>query len=136
MPIPVLGQQGPVTFTQLQDSMQSHPRRIVIEIYTDWCSYCRMQDIQIRKTPALQQLLNEKYYFIRLNAEDPTPLTLNDTTYTFIRQGNQGIHALAARLIPPPVAYPAWVVLDTSYQVQKYYTGFLKSRDLLLWLGN
>ena len=131
---PVLAQQGPVTFTYLQDSMAKHPKPIVIKIYTEWCSYCKMQDMQIKRSPALQQLLSEKYYYVTLNAECRQPIVFNDTTYSFIPYGTQGIHALAAKLMEHHAAYPAWVVLDTSYRVKVFYTGMLKDKSLLAFL--
>jgi thioredoxin-related protein len=131
---PVLAQQGPVTFTQLQDSMAIHPKPIVIKIYTDWCSYCKMQDRQIKRSPELQQLLSEKYYYVALNAEDRQPIVFNDTTYYFIPYGSQGIHALAAKLMQHQAAYPAWIVLDISYRIKISYTGMLKDKSLLALL--
>ncbi|SDF04147.1 thioredoxin family protein [Chitinophaga filiformis] len=131
---PLLAQQGPVTFTYLQDSMAVHPKPIVIKIYTDWCSYCKMQDRQIERSPAVQQLLSEKYYYVALNAESRQPIVFNDTTYSFIPYGTQGVHALAAKLMQHHAAYPAWVVLDTSYRTKALYTGMLKDKLLLEFL--
>lgn len=128
---PVLAQQKPVTFARLQDSMAVHPKPIVIKIYTDWCSYCKMQDMQIRRSPALQQLLSEKYYYVTLNAESRQPIVFNDTTYSFVPYGAQGLHALAAKLMQHQAAYPAWVVLDTSYRLKAFYPGMLKDKLLL-----
>ncbi len=133
---PVLAQEGPVTFTHLQDSMAVHPKPIVIKIYTDWCSYCKMQDMQIRRSPALQQLLSEKYYYVTLNAESRQPIVFNDTAYSFVPYGAQGLHALAAKLMQHRAAYPAWVVLDTSYQLKAFYPGMLKDKSLLALLRN
>lgn len=129
--MPVLAQQGPVTFAHLRDSMAARPKPIVIKIYTDWCSYCKMQDVQVRRSPALQQLLTEEYYYLTLNAESHQPIVFNDTTYSFIPYGTQGIHALAAKFMQQHVAYPAWIVLDTSYRVKAFHSGMLKDRSLL-----
>lgn len=134
--VPVLAQQGPVTFARLRDSMAIHPKPVVIKVYTDWCSYCKMQDMQIRRSPALQQLLSEKYYYVTLNAESREPIVLNDTTYSFVPYGTGGVHALAAKLMPHHAAYPAWVILDTSYQLKAFHTGMLKDRLLINFLRN
>ncbi|MCF6401319.1 thioredoxin family protein [Chitinophaga filiformis] len=132
--VPVLAQQGPVTFARLQDSMAVHPKPVVIKIYTDWCSYCRMQDMQIKRSPALQQLLSEDYYYVTLNAESRQPIVFNDTTYSFIPFGAQGIHALAAKLMQHHAAYPAWIVLDSSYRMKAFHSGMLKDKTLLALL--
>lgn len=128
--LPARAQHGPVTFAQLQDSMRLHPRPVVIEIYTDWCSYCSMQNRQIKRAPAVQQLLSEQYYFVTLNAEARQPIIFNDTIYPFMPNGDRGIHALAAKLMHQPRAYPTWVLLDTSWQIKGAYTGLLKPREL------
>jgi thioredoxin-related protein len=90
--------------------------------------------MQIKRTPALRQLLSEKYYFVTMNAEDRRPIVFNDTTYPFIPAGSRGIHALAAKLMHQPVAYPAWVLLDTAWQVKGFHGGLLKAGQLKAFL--
>jgi hypothetical protein len=90
-----------------------------------------MQEMQIKRSPALQQLLSEKYYYVTLNAESRQPIVFNDTAYTFLPSGAHGIHTLALKLMPPPLSYPAWVILDASYQPKTFHAGMLKSTRLL-----
>lgn len=132
--VPALGQQGPLTFAQLHDSMALHPKPVVVKVYTDWCSYCKLQDMQVKRSPALRQLLTEKYYYVELNAESRSPIVFNDTTYSFIPYGTLGLHALAAKLMQQGAGYPAWVVLDSSYRVTAFRSGMLKDKILLALL--
>jgi len=123
-------QRGPLTFAQLRDSMAVHPKPVVIELYTDWCMYCRMQDRHIRRDTILQQLLSEKYYYVAFNAESRQPVIFNDTPYTFIPYGTQGIHGLATRLMPHCLSYPSWIILNTALQPERVHAGMLKSSAL------
>ncbi len=117
--LPAHAQHGPVTFAQLKDSMVIQPRPVVIELYTTWCSYCRIQEKQIKRSPALQQLLSEKYYFVTVNAESADFAAFNEI-----------IDPLAFQR----VAYPAWIILDTRYRMKDFHAGLLKSDVLEEWL--
>lgn len=110
----VHAQQEPISFEQLEDSMAVRPKPVVIKIVTDWCPYCRLQDRQISNSPEIQQLLRDECYFVEINAEQRTDLTL--------------------KLLDNKPAYPAWVVLDKQYAIKGTYRGMLKSKLLLRFL--
>lgn len=117
--LPAHAQHGPVTLAQLKDSMALQPRPVVIELYTDWCSYCRIQEKQIKRSPVLVQLLSEKYYFVNVNAESADFAALNEI-----------IDPVALQR----VAYPAWIILDANYRMKDFHTGMLTSSALMKWL--
>ncbi len=122
-----------ISFEQLQDSMQLNSKSIIIKIYTDWCSYCKMQDKQISKDSTLQRLLQEKYYFIELNAETKKEIIFNGKKYKFISNGlSGGIHELAFLLgnTNGELSYPSWVILNDSYQIMHRFRGLLKNKEL------
>ncbi|MEM9024458.1 MAG: thioredoxin domain-containing protein, partial [Bacteroidota bacterium] len=33
-----------LTFEQLEDSLAIHPKKVFIDFYANWCSYCRKMD--------------------------------------------------------------------------------------------
>ncbi|TWV96194.1 thioredoxin family protein [Chitinophaga pinensis] len=117
--LPAHAQHGPVTFAGLKDSMAVQPRPVVIELYTTWCSYCRIQEKQIKRSPTLQQLLSEKYYFVCVNAESADFAAFNE---------------ILGQVALQQLAYPAWILLDTNYRMKDFHTGLLKSGELEDWL--
>lgn len=122
--------QQKVTFDELPQKMTEEPRPIVIKIYTDWCSICKLQDRQLSKSDEVKKLLTEKYYYLELNAETRKTLPFGDRVYKFIPNGTGGINALAAELCTSQ-SYPCWVFLSEDYKVVSTYNGVLKPQQLI-----
>ncbi|RWX03746.1 thioredoxin family protein [Flavobacterium cerinum] len=120
-----------ISFKELEQKMAQQPRPILIKMYTGWCAICKIQDKQIEKDSALQQLFANNYYYIELDAESREPITFNTTIYTFIPHGTGGLHALAALLGDAKGAYPSWVLLSPDYKIEARYNGLIKSRELV-----
>lgn len=127
--VKIYGQQT-VSFAELPKKMAYAPRPIVIKIYTDWCSICKLQDRQISKNKEVKKLLDEKYYYLELNAETRKTLLFNGRAYTFIPNGTGGINSLAAELCQSQ-NYPCWVFLSPDYKAISTYNGLLKPAQLL-----
>ena len=116
-----------VSFAALPAKMNAESRPVVIKVYTQWCSICKIQDKQIEKNAALQKLLAEKYYYLELDAESKESIIFNDTAYTYIPHGSSGgIHALAAEFCGNKNAYPCWIFLNPRYEQLTQYNGLLK----------
>lgn len=120
-----------ISFKELEQKMTQQPRPILIKMYTGWCAICKIQDKQIEKDNALQQILANNYYYIELDAESREPISFNKTIYTFIPHGTGGLHELAALLGDTKGSYPCWVLLLPDYTIEARYNGLIKSRELV-----
>ena len=58
-----------ISFEQLEDSLAVKPKKVFIDFYTEWCTYCRKMDKKVFTKPAVASLLNEEYYAVKMDAE-------------------------------------------------------------------
>src|SRR5690554_3189978 len=87
-----------VPIGELTDSMRLHPKPALILITTDWCTYCRMQQAQLKENREFQDA-SPYLYFSEFDAETQEALIFNDTTYLFKPTGvSTGSHELAFAL--------------------------------------
>jgi thioredoxin-related protein len=120
-----------VTFTALPEKMAETPRPLLIKVYTDWCSICKIQDKKIEKDKELQAVLANQYYYLELNAESTEAVSFNGKVYRFIPHGvSGGIHELAMQLCNKQAAYPCWVLLSKDYKTRLLYNGLIQAKDL------
>ena len=122
-----------ISFEALSDSLVKHAKPIIIDVYTDWCTYCMMQENGIRKSGELSMLLGKEMYYLRLNAENKEPISFNHEQYHFQPNGPAtGIHELVLALGKgnKDIAYPMWFILDANYKLQYSFSGYLKPKDL------
>ena len=48
---------------------QQEPRKIFVDVYTDWCGWCKKMDKETFANAEVAQYVNENFYAVKLNAE-------------------------------------------------------------------
>lgn len=129
-----------LTFEQLEDSLETAPKKVFIDFYTDWCSYCKKMDKTVFTNPAVIQALNREYYAVKLDAETQDTIRFEGQLLVN-RQATKrraGIHDLAVLLgsqngdFVPPV----FLLLDENFRVIDRRFEYMSSEKLLKWMEN
>ncbi len=123
-----------LTFPQLQDSMQLHPKPILLRLSTDWCVYCKLQDKQIEKSDSLQKILQNNFYYVEMDAETKATISFNGRQYQSRSNGlSKGVHELAEALGKEngQIGYPVIVVLNERYKMLYRYQGLMEKKELI-----
>lgn len=100
------------TWEEAIELNKKEPRKLFIDLYTDWCGWCKRMDASTFTDPAVVKHLNENYYPIKFNAEQKEAIVYDQHTFKFIDQGRRGIHELAYSLLDGQLSYPSYVYLD------------------------
>lgn len=109
---------------EVAELQKENPKKVVVDIYTDWCRWCKVMDETTFADPTLMTALQKDFYLVKLNAETTTPIEFKDKTYNFVSSNRRGYHELAAYLLNGGLSYPSFVVLDenlTPIEVIKGY---------------
>ncbi|MGC4022079.1 MAG: DUF255 domain-containing protein [Cyclobacteriaceae bacterium] len=112
-----------MTFEEAVEKSKTEKRKIFIDVYTDWCGWCKVMDKQTFPDPEIAKLLNEKFYPVKLDAEQTNDIVFRGTTFKFIPSGNSGVHQLAAALLQNKMSYPNSVFLDEEFRIIPIYQG-------------
>lgn len=120
-----------LSLDEVEDAMKTDSRLIVMQLSTDWCVYCKMQDRQLSKDTGIYSLLAEKTYYINLNAESTDTLKFNKTIYSPSSYKN-GLHeftlAIAGQKEQP--VFPMWVIFNAKHKIVYRQNGLLKPKEL------
>lgn len=103
---------------------EKNPKKFFIDVYTDWCGWCKVMDQRTFSHPTIAALINKYYYPVKLNAEQKQDIVLGEKTYKFVPQGNKGYHELAAALLNGNMSYPSIVYLDEKLNMLQPIPGF------------
>jgi len=114
-----------LTIEEAYAKMQKEPRKILIDVYTDWCGWCKVMDRETFKNKAVVEYINKKYYAVKLDAEQKGTITLGDKKFT--SQGRT--HDLALALTNNQPSYPTTVFLDDSFQMIQPLPGYMKAKE-------
>ena len=108
---------------------KENPRKIFIDVYTDWCGWCKKLDKTTFVDPVIVEILNNKYYSVKFNAESTKPIDFGGKTFTN-EGGSRSTHQLAAALLQGKMSYPSAAYLTEDLQLLTSVPGYLTPKDL------
>lgn len=112
-----------ISFEEAVEKSKTEKRKIFIDVYTDWCGWCKVMDKNTFTDPEIAKLLNEKYYAVKFDAEQTADVEFRGTTFKFVPFGNKGAHQLAMALLNNQLSYPNFVFLDEEFRIVPIFSG-------------
>ncbi|MDA9087337.1 thioredoxin family protein [Polaribacter sp.] len=122
------------TFEEVEELHQQIPKPILVFLYTDWCKICFGMKKTTFKDQEVIKLLNDNFYFVKLNAEEKKEITFLGKMFTYKPTGiNTGMHELAAELgtIKKRIRYPTTIILNTVFEIDTQLTGLYNTRKMI-----
>lgn len=118
------------TLSEAIELNRDEPRKFVVDVYTDWCGWCKRMDATTFADERIAQYMNENFYAVKFDAEMKDSLTLGERTYYFIDQGRRGYHEVAAILTKGRLSYPTIVYLDEELRHIEVEPGYKTAEQL------
>lgn len=114
-----------MTWEQVAEAQKKEPRKVVVDVYTTWCGWCKRMDVATYENPAVVKFINANFYAIKFDAETRDQISLGEKTYKFVAQGYRGYHELAAEILNGQMSYPTTVYIDEQMNVIFPVPGYL-----------
>lgn len=113
-------------------AMAVEKRKIFIDVYTDWCGWCKKMDASTFIDPGVVNYMNSKYYAVKLDAEMKDTIVWNNMSFVNPNPtGRRSTHTFAASLLDNKLSYPSFVILDENYSRVHLMAGFKQPEALL-----
>ena len=76
--------KGPINWLSIEEAnnlYQKNPKPMFIDVYTDWCGWCKKMDASTFQDASIARYLNSNFYPVKLNAETSDSLRFMGKTY-------------------------------------------------------
>ncbi len=139
---------GPATFAQIikwygfEEAIElckKQPKKIFVDVYTDWCGWCKVYDRNTFSDPEIAEYMNKHYYPVKFNAEGNDTIRFQGHVFTNPGVGRRSTHMLAASLLDGKLSYPTVVFLDEQLQLLHVQSGYLSPEQFapfMVYLGD
>jgi thioredoxin-related protein len=117
-----------MSFEEVEKRMKSDPRPILIDVYTDWCGWCKVMDKKTYDHVKVADYINKQYYAIKFDAESKTPITWRGKTYQF--EAQYKMHGLAVELLGGNAGFPTTVFIPVNPAEPQAIPGFLQPAEI------
>ncbi len=120
-----------LTWEEAIELNKEHPKKIFIDVYTDWCGWCKRMDETTFVDPEVVSYMNEHFYAIKLDAEMKENITFKDQEFKYVKQGRKGIHTLAYSLLEGKASYPSFVTMTEGFDRIAISPGYKQPDQLI-----
>lgn len=106
------------------------PKKIFIDMYTDWCGWCKKMDAATFVNPVIVEYMNDNFYAVKFNAERKDTVEFNGTIYVNPNPtGTRSSHQLAQELLNGRMSYPSFIILDENLDKVTTIPGYHKAPE-------
>jgi thioredoxin-related protein len=117
------------TIDQAMELQKKEPRKIMIDVYTDWCGWCKKMDSETFNNPVIAEYLNANFYPVKFNAESKAPVTFGGKTFVNENQGSRSSHQFAIALLQGQMSYPSIAYLGEKLEPLGAVPGYYSAKD-------
>ena len=117
-----------LSWEEAVEKQEENEKKILLEVYTEWCTWCKKMDDRTFANASLVNYINKNYYAVKLDAQYKEPIEYNGKTYKYVKNKNRGYHELAGYLLMGRMSYPSVVFMDENLKTIQAIAGY-KSAD-------
>lgn len=113
---------------EVEQLMKTEPRKVYVDVYTDWCGWCKVMDNKTFSNPKVMEYINANYYAIHLNAERADTVVFKGRKYARMPQSKT--NELAADWMNNRLSYPTSIFFDEKFSNPQPVPGYLEVPQL------
>jgi thioredoxin-related protein len=119
-----------ITLKEAQEKNKTLPKPILLDIYTDWCGWCKHMMRTTYSNPGLAEYINANFYPVKFNAETKDTIVYEGKTYKPLSKEPKTPHELAVKFLGDKLSYPSTMFITNNYQFNLLSQGYLEDKKI------
>lgn len=70
-----------MSFEDAEKASKKKPKKVFVDVYTDWCGWCKRLDQATFSDKRVADYMNDNYYAVKFDAQHPDPIKLGGKEY-------------------------------------------------------
>ncbi|PKH49256.1 thioredoxin [Tenacibaculum sp. Bg11-29] len=124
-----------LTFEEALEKNKETPKPILVDLYTDWCGWCKKMDKTTYKNNVIVKFINENYYAVKMDGEGKEDISFKGKTYKYVQKGKSKYHELAAAIMKGKMSYPSTAFFDLEERLIQTVPGYLAEKKFEMVLA-
>jgi thioredoxin-related protein len=125
-----------LTIDEVQVAMKKQPKKVYMDVYTDWCGWCKVMDKKTFSNKDVIKYMNKNFYAVKFNAERQDSIRFLGKWYGF--KAENRANALVVELMGGRMSYPTSIILEENFLNPAPIPGYLNvptMEKILKYLG-
>ncbi|MGE5107654.1 MAG: thioredoxin family protein [Sphingobacteriales bacterium] len=117
-----------MSLAEAEKAMKTNPKPMLIDLYTDWCGWCKVMDKKTYDNEAVTAYLQDKFYPVKLNAETRDSINWAGRKFAYNKQYR--INEFAIYLTRGELSFPTTIFINNLNADPQNIAGYLKPEEL------
>ena len=113
---------------EVSEKLKQQQKPVLIDLYTDWCHWCKVMDKKTYKNQKVVDYISEKFYVARVDAETKERLTWAEKTYSY--NSAYSLNEFALYVTNGQAGFPTTVILTRENSQPISIQGFLEPKEI------
>jgi thioredoxin-related protein len=121
-----------MNWEDVQVAMKKQPKKVWVDVYTDWCGWCKVMDKKTFSDPQVVKYMNDNFYAVKFNSEKEDSIRFMGKLY--IIKPDYKANELAIQLMRGEMKYPTGIFLEENFQNPIPIPGYHGVQEMELFL--
>ncbi len=124
-----------MSFEEVEKKMKKNPKKIFVDVYTEWCGPCKMMDRNTFSNPDIAKYVNDNFYAVKFDAQHTEEIkfvgkTFANPNYDHSRpkRSRNATHQLSAAM--GVRAFPTIVFFNEKMEMMQAVPGYKTPQQL------
>jgi thioredoxin-related protein len=117
------------SFEEAYKLNKKKPKKMMVDVYTDWCGWCKKMDAETFANPVIASYMNDHFYNVKFNAERKDTIVIDGVKFSNPNpSSSRSTHQLAVELLRGKMSYPSYAFLNEKGQLITVVAGYQQAQ--------